>query len=136
MPTAFKVPKKRSSKLDPYRADIVGWIGKQPDLTLAELCARLDEEYGLLAGSSTMDDWLRTNKITYKKTAHASEQRRSDLKVARSRWHKRQNWVRHHLHLLNRIVFIDETGLNTKMARLRGRSAKGQRLIASKRRDK
>ena len=39
--------------------------------------------------------------------------------------------LKHHLHLLGRIVFIDETGLNTKMARLRGRSAKGQRLIAS-----
>jgi len=34
-------------------------------------------------------------------------------------------------HLLDRIVFIDETGLNTKMARLRGRCAKGQRLVAS-----
>ena len=53
------------------------------------------------------------------------------MKVARSRWHKRQEWLRHHLHLLGRIVFIDETGLNTKMARLRGRSAKGQRLVAS-----
>ena len=53
------------------------------------------------------------------------------MKVARSRWHKRQDWLRHHLHLLSRIVFIDETGLNTKMARLRGRSAKGQRPVAS-----
>ena len=53
------------------------------------------------------------------------------MKVARRRWHKRQDWLRHHLHLLGSIVFIDETGLNTKMARLRGRSAKGQRLVAS-----
>ena len=63
----LKVPKKRKSKLDPYRADIIGWIGEQPDLTLAELCARLDEEHGLRAGSSTLDDWLRTNQISYKK---------------------------------------------------------------------
>ena len=62
-----KVPRKRKSKLDPYRADIVGWIGEQPDLTLAELCARLIEEHDLRAVSSTMDDWLRTNLITYKK---------------------------------------------------------------------
>ena len=62
-----KVPRKRRSKLDPYRADIIGWIGEQPDLTLAELCARLDGEHGLRAGSSTLDDWLRTNQITYKK---------------------------------------------------------------------
>ena len=66
-----------------------------------------------------------------KKTAHASEQERSDVQAARARWHKRQNWLMNHLSLLGRIVFIDETGLNTKMARLRGRSAKGQRLVAS-----
>ena len=36
----LKAPKKRKSKLDPYRADMIGWIGTQPDLTLAELCAR------------------------------------------------------------------------------------------------
>jgi hypothetical protein len=66
-----------------------------------------------------------------KKTAHASEQERVDVRAARSRWRKRQNWLKHNLHLLGRIVFIDETGLNTKMARLRGRSAKGQRLVAS-----
>ena len=30
-----------------------------------------------------------------------------------------------------RLIFIDETGLNTKMARLRGRCPKGERLFAS-----
>ena len=29
-----------------------------------------------------------------------------------------------------KLVFIDETGLNTKMARLRGRCARGERLFA------
>ena len=36
-----------------------------------------------------------------------------------------------HPEKLGKIVFIDETDLNTKMARLRGRAAKGQRLVAS-----
>jgi len=31
----------------------------------------------------------------------------------------------------DRLIFIDETGLNTKMARLRGRCRKGERLFAS-----
>ena len=62
-----KKPKKRKSKLDPYRADIIGWIGDRPDLTLAELCARLNDEHGLYVGSSTLDDWLRANQITFKK---------------------------------------------------------------------
>ena len=62
-----KAPKKRKSKLDPYRADIIGWINEHPDLTLVELCTRLDEAHGLRAGSSTLDDWLRANQLTYKK---------------------------------------------------------------------
>jgi len=100
------VPKKRKSKLDPYRADIIGWIGEQPDLTRSELCTRLDGEHGLRAGSSTLDDWPRSNQITYKKTAHASEQERADVQAKRNRWRKRQDWLKHHLHLLDRIVFI------------------------------
>jgi len=62
-----KKRKKRSSRLDPHRADIFGWIRKQPDLTLAQLCTRLIETHGLRVGSSTLDDWLRANQITYKK---------------------------------------------------------------------
>jgi len=62
-----KKPKKRKSKLDPYWADITGWISERPDLTLAELCDQLDEEHGLRVGSSTLDDWLRANQITFKK---------------------------------------------------------------------
>jgi len=62
-----KKPKKRWSRLDPFHADIINWISDQPDLTLAELCTRLDEDHGLRVGSSTLDDWLRTNQITYKK---------------------------------------------------------------------
>ena len=60
-------PKKRRSKLDPFYTDIIGWISNQPDLTLAELCGRLDKDHGLRVGSSTLDDWLRSNQITFKK---------------------------------------------------------------------
>ena len=62
-----KLRKKRKSKLDPFRCDIVEWIEKQPDLTLAEICALLSEEHGLRVGTSTLDDWLRINRLTYKK---------------------------------------------------------------------
>jgi transposase len=62
-----KARKKRKSKLDPFRSDILIWITEQPDLTLAQLCTRLIETHGLRVGSSTLDDWLRANQITYKK---------------------------------------------------------------------
>jgi transposase len=44
---------------------------------------------------------------------------------------QRQEWFDDQLHLdPEKLVFIDETGLNTKMARLRGRSLKGERCRA------
>lgn len=53
------------------------------------------------------------------------------MQAARAVWRKRQAWLHDHRGHLSKIVFIDETGLNTKMARLRGRAKRGQRLVAS-----
>ncbi len=58
-----------------------------------------------------------------KKTAHAAEQERPDVALKRQRWRNWQSWLK-----LDRLVFVDETGAKTNMARLRGRSLKGQRL--------
>src|ERR1035437_6967875 len=59
-----------------------------------------------------------------KKSVYATEQDRPDVAMARSVWKARQG-------LLDpaRLVFIDETGTSTNMARLRGRCRRGQRLI-------
>nr|AJW30039.1 transposase [Ochrobactrum sp. LM19] len=44
---------------------------------------------------------------------------------------RREDWFESQLELdPERLVFIDETGLNTKMARLRGRSQRGERCHA------
>ncbi len=72
-----------------------------------------------------------TGKSASKKTAHASEQERRDVQAARAVWRKRQAWLAAHPEQIGNIVFIDETGINTKMARLRGRCLKGQRMVAS-----
>jgi transposase len=61
-----------------------------------------------------------------KKTAHAAEQQRPDVAAAREEWFEQQ------LDLdPAKLVFIDETGATTKMARLRGRAPKGQRCVAA-----
>jgi transposase len=61
-----------------------------------------------------------------KKTLRASEQDRPELAKARAEWKDgRQPIMREQR---GRLVFIDETSTNTKMTRLRGRSAKGERL--------
>ncbi len=57
-----------------------------------------------------------------KKTAHASEQDRPDI------LRRREAWFDGQLDLdPSKLVFIDETSLNTKMARRYGRSPKGER---------
>ena len=55
-----------------------------------------------------------------KKTAYASEQEHADVQAVRVVWHKRQAWLLAHPEAISKIAFIDETGINTKMARLRG----------------
>jgi transposase len=61
-----------------------------------------------------------------KKTAHASEQDRPDVKA------RRQAWFESQLDLdPERLVFIDETWTTTNMARKCGREQKGERLRAS-----
>ena len=59
-----------------------------------------------------------------KKIVHASEQQRADVAEARDRWRQDQP-------LLDpaRLVFLDETGTSTNMARTRGRSRRGERII-------
>src|SRR3712207_7596472 len=60
-----------------------------------------------------------------KKSAHAAEQDRPGILEQREAWFEGQ------LDLdPARLVFIDETGASTNMARLRGRAPKGQRLRA------
>ena len=54
---------------------------------------------------------------------------RPDVRLLREEWIEgRQPVMRREAH---RLVFLDETGTNTKMTRLRGRSPKGTRLKAS-----
>jgi transposase len=61
-----------------------------------------------------------------KKTAHAAEQDRPDVAARRWAWFERQPDLDP-----ERLVFIDETGASTKMARLRGRSKRGERCRAA-----
>jgi transposase len=55
---------------------------------------------------------------------HAAEQDRPDVAAARERWKAGQAELDP-----TRLVFVDETGANTKMARLRGRGPRGRRVV-------
>lgn len=60
-----------------------------------------------------------------KKTLHAAEQDRPDVAQARAEWSSSQAALDP-----KRLVFLDETGTTTAMARLRGWCEKGKRLLA------
>ena len=60
-----------------------------------------------------------------KKTAHASEQQRPDVVRRRQAWFDAQPDLDP-----ERLVFIDETGASTKMARRYGRTPRGERCRA------
>lgn len=55
---------------------------------------------------------------------HAAEQERPDVAEARAAWKSDQVALEP-----TRLVFIDETGTSTAMARLRGRARRGRRVI-------
>ena len=61
-----------------------------------------------------------------KKTGHASEQERADVSAKRQRWFDQQDDLEP-----TRLIFLDECGTNTKMARTYGRSRRGQRCRAA-----
>jgi transposase len=60
-----------------------------------------------------------------KKTAHAAEQERPDVLKRRRAWFEAQPDLDP-----AKLVFVDETGASTKMARIRGRAPRGQRCRA------
>ena len=59
-----------------------------------------------------------------KKTVHASEQDRPDVQADRAMWKEGQSFLDPAC-----LVFIDETGATTSMARRHGRCPKSQRLV-------
>lgn len=63
--------------------------------------------------------------IGIKKTLHASEQEREDVKLRREQWLEELPSLDP-----SHLVFIDESGAKTNMTRLRGRAMRGQRLFA------
>ena len=110
----------------PHREFILGIVEKRPDITMPELAKELRAAKGVAIDPSNLSKFLIGCGLSFKKTLRASEQDRPELAKARAEWQDgRQPIVREQR---GRLVFLDETSTNTKMTRLRGRSAKGERL--------
>src|ERR1700757_4547463 len=115
----------RSHHIEVYRDVILGAIDADVDITLVELSELLHRKHEASFAPSTVWRFLDRHDLTFKKTAHASEQERPDVAARRQAWFDAQPDLDP-----EDLVFIDETGASTKMARLRGRAPRGQRCRA------
>jgi transposase len=121
--TARRQGQPRRSKLDPHRDFLLDLIKTRSDTTLVEMQEQLAAERDVRASIGTIWTFLDRCGRTHKKAAHAAEQDRPDILEQREAWFEGQ------LDLDPvRLVFIDETGTSTNMARPRGRAPKGKRL--------
>ena len=119
---------KGGGKLGPYRDLIIAKVEDQPDITMPDLAAWLYETKAVQVDPSNLSKLLCKAGFSYKKTLLAAERKRADVKVDRDEWRK------HRLPAIQaapaRLLFIDETSVKTNMTPFRGRSLRGQRLIA------
>jgi transposase len=107
---------------------LLDWVEAEPDITMAELAAKLEAEQDVVAHPASLSRVLLKAGLSFKKTLLASEAEREHVRQARDEWRAhRQPRMRDEIH---RLVFLDETGTTTKMTRLRGRARRGARLKA------
>ncbi|MGH6914395.1 MAG: IS630 family transposase [Geminicoccales bacterium] len=116
---------KSRSPLEPHAAWLLALIEAEPDLTLAEIERRVGAGLGVRTSDSSLDRFFKRHRVSFKKkTLRAAEQDRPDVAEARARWKAGQAALD-----AKKLVFVDETGADTKMVRSRGRCRRGERLI-------
>ena len=116
---------RRSHRIEARAETVLALVEETPDMMLAEIAAHLEGEHGLRVSQSTVWRFFHRRGITFKKTAHASEQQRPDVLQRRRAWFEAQPALDP-----DRLVFVDETGASTKMARRCGRALRGHRCRA------
>ncbi|WP_157886575.1 IS630 family transposase [Acetobacter ascendens] len=118
---------RRSHRIEAWSTFLLAAIETKADISLVELAETLAAEHGVRFAPSTIWRCLDRHDMTnQKKTAHASEQTRPDVAQQREAWFDSQPDLDP-----TRLIFIDETAVSTKMARLRGRSQRGTRCRMS-----
>jgi transposase len=112
------------SPLERHAPLILKHLDERPDATLKEMLATLGKQR-IRTSRSALGRFMDRHGISRKKKSlRAAEQKREDVARARRKWIREQG-------LLDpaRLVFIDETSINTSMVRLYGRSPCGVRLV-------
>ena len=116
---------RRSQRIEARAEVVLALIEETPDMTLAEIATHLEDEHGLRVSQSSVWRFFHCRGIIFKKTAHASEQQRPDvLRRRRARVEAQPDLDP------EKLVFLDETGASTTMARRAGRALRGHRCRA------
>jgi transposase len=113
-----------TSRLEQHTERILAVVRERPDATLKEIRAALRKE-GIRTSQTGLWRFLDRHNITRKKKSlRATEQKREDVARARRKWIREQGLLDS-----TKLVFIDETSVNTNMVRLYGRAPCGVRLV-------
>jgi transposase len=101
---------------------------EHPDATLAELSELFFEQTGIRVNGSTIARKLKQLRISRKKkTFHASERDTPEVQQERKEFQEDKPNMP-----VSKLIFIDESGINTGMARTYGRAPIGQRVEGAK----
>src|SRR6516225_6993465 len=112
------------SPLEVHATVILEVVRAQPDAAFVELLVVLKKR-GIRTSRSALWRFFGRHDITFKKKSLcASERQRQDVARARRKWIREQGLVDP-----ARLVFIDETSVNTQMVRLYGHVPRGVRLV-------
>ncbi len=82
---------RQSHHIEVHADTILGWIDDKRDLTLAEIRDRLAQEGHHVSITAIWRLLKRHDYTVKKKTAHADEQEREDVKAARYAWFEGQD---------------------------------------------
>ena len=104
-------------------AALAARIPAEPDITLARLQDWLGDRHDGWLSSGGLWAAVKRLGFTFKKNPAASEQVRPDVAARRAGWSAAQPFIDP-----QRLAFIDETRVNTKMTRLYGSARRGERV--------
>ena len=114
---------RQTLKLEDHHAAIAAEVALRPDVTLDELRASIGEPRHHGQSRPDAQDAGPARVDAQKKSGRAEEQDRPDVAEQRADWRAKQSGMSP-----ARLVFVDETGAATNMARRYGRSPRGKRL--------
>ena len=93
---------RRSRRIEAHAEVVLALVDETPDVTLAEIATHLEDEHGVRVSQSAVWRFFHRRGITFKKTAHASEQQRPDVLRRRRAWVEAQPDLDP-----ERLVFVD-----------------------------